>query len=336
MPTEAELEGILDADAAKDVKAQSTPPSKAQAAELTKPPAARSLVGESAFFEGEVLAYRELIQVAKAIASIIRDDGRFQKLTLLDERDVGLLPALEAFLIQVRMIRDQYREISSRVTKAALEAVTVAGVSSAVKGFVDLLSLFGSDVEVSGREFAPDQVALIAELANALQGAASVTYFCGWAWAEEKPGKIAEALQEVAQAKKEALRAAGGNVALEARIAAINSLFDSLLRQLLNAAPSEASLLATLARADALHESLRDGYILVIKIIRAGVGRRVIENLWTRLFYSDRIAHSGGVVVTFMILDQKGTIRLSRTLYSHSGYTKFRAAALPFEEGRNF
>lgn len=335
-----DLNDVLDADIAKDKKtAGQTPPSttgKDGKAPVAESPAGTTAISNGSFFEGEILAYRELSRIAQGIAGIVKRTA-YRRLILYDKRDVEALPVLEAFRVQAQLIRDQYREIPSPEakveTEAALEILTTA--TTLANAFLGFIGLFRSDVEVHGREITLDEVALIAELADQLNDEVSVIYpTVGPVPATEK---IWALLEELTQAKAAARQRARGNAVLEARVDVIDSQLDNFLQTLMKPdATSGSTLLATLARAEALQEALQDGQILFLKIVRAGAGRRLIENFWTRIFYSDRISHSGGAVVTFMVLDKTGRILLSRTLYSHSGYTKFNEGIPRAEWGRNF
>jgi hypothetical protein len=344
MGKDQDLADVIDKDVANEKKSMSgqTPPSTTTNEGVGS--VSTSQVGMAAgvaetSFEGEVLAYRELSNIACGIATMIIKAGH-TKLILYDQGVVDALPALEAFRAQAQLLRDQYRELPAPTSVRAKAVIAALGTATTlVKGFLDLLSLFRSDVQVSSSGFNPDEVALIAELADRLrEGKPSVSLIYPSVGPSAGAEKIWDLLQELAQAKAEARQRASGDAELEARVSMLDAHFDSFLQSLMKPeAGSGSATLSTLARAEVLQKSLQDGrQILFVKIVRAGVSRRLLENFWTRVFYRDRVSFSGGAVVTFMLLDKTGTILLSKTLYSHSGYTKFNEGHPLHERGKNF
>jgi hypothetical protein len=75
-----------------------------------------------------------------------------------------------------------------------------------------------------------------------------------------------------------------------------------------------------LVRAEKLRLILTDNnsYILQLKVQAAGGNNKVTKNL----FKGTKLFHSGGSIISYILFDQSGAIKISKTVYDYSGYVK--------------
>ena len=95
----------------------------------------------------------------------------------------------------------------------------------------------------------------------------------------------------------------------------------------------EPSLLSELLAIDGIADRLakHPAYLLLPEITVSGGSAKTRETILGKLFSGKKISYSGGIAVSFLLLDKDAiTIKFSDTLYFVSGYTAFPKRAEPF------
>ena len=110
-----------------------------------------------------------------------------------------------------------------------------------------------------------------------------------------------------------------------------NEQFDKFVAALVQAASGGGSnALTSLIKAENIKDSLEvpegspgKGYWLQVKVVKAGGNNRIKTNLiWDVFTGGNRLSHSGGVIVEYILFDNGGTIVASDTITEYTNYIK--------------
>jgi hypothetical protein len=212
----------------------------------------------------------------------------------------------------------------------ALPAIEVA--SSFASATVGLLALFRTDTKIEGKKFTISEVVLVAELGQAisknqnLKDVRIVYPPIGKPDLESlKTGifsrvSAAGELREKAESKISTLQTAKDPKA--ERLKALNAQFDKFVAQLSAADDKGSPALITLAKAEQFAKRLSDPETFVLA---AGIQEAGGSNKTTKSLFSSNLYHSGGAVVSYILLNPAGDIVSSATLYDYTGFIEVKA-----------
>lgn len=65
-----------------------------------------------------------------------------------------------------------------------------------------------------------------------------------------------------------------------------------------------------------------ENYTLALRIEKSGGANVIKKNLFTHLFTGDRLTHTGGTIISYILFDQQGAIAASGTMYRNTPRTK--------------
>lgn len=142
------------------------------------PLAGTTTIDDKALIEGQIVAYIALARAANNVVDAInRRKLNVHKLAIFNEDDIKLLLGYKVSLSQLEVVRDGYCSLLSPTvtgdncpTEAAALAgiVPALGIAKSVLGsFVDLTSLFRTNVEIKGQTFDIEEAPLAAEVFRA-------------------------------------------------------------------------------------------------------------------------------------------------------------------------
>lgn len=110
-----------------------------------------------------------------------------------------------------------------------------------------------------------------------------------------------------------------------AQLKAINAQFDGLVTALTEADAGGTNTLTNYIRVENLLAALpvESSYWLQLKVINAGGNNRIKTNLLVDIFTGgNRISHSGGVIVEYLLFDSNGLSLASGTVANYTDYIK--------------
>lgn len=308
--------------------------------------------------ESQTLAYQAMSEIASKIRHRISNEVKGVKtLVVHNQSDVAAILYYQTLSNQIEVLKADYKA-NSTALNAALNAATgqgsgmevvplAAGIglaTNAVTAGLDLLSLFRTDVDLKGTKFTIDEEALVAEVARNFKEHDSTIKVLYPKMYNLPPGDTALDKSELLNSLKELYQEDAKSKSLLVRVEALTDAqkkavqapadllkssvkrFGDLIAQLTTFdSETSTTALTTLMRAERLRNILRGaegGRVLYLKVIDAGGTNRIKRN---RFFLTDRLSHSGAAIINYMVFDTDGTIMVSKVLYKHIGFTKFKS-----------
>lgn len=116
--------------------------------------------------------------------------------------------------------------------------------------------------------------------------------------------------------------------AIQRRLTGVQGEVDAFLGELTKADEAKGtSLLFSLIKSEGLVKlatcsDCRDTYVLSLKVESAGGSNVTKRNLFTLLFTGDRLTHTGGSIVSYLLFDREGRVAQSGTLFDNQPRTK--------------
>jgi hypothetical protein len=109
------------------------------------------------------------------------------------------------------------------------------------------------------------------------------------------------------------------------KLKALNGQFDAIIASLLKADDTGLNSLTSYIVAENLNAALpaKESFWLQLKVLKAGGNNRIKTNLiWDVFTGGNRLSHSGGVVVQYILYDTKGHAICADTFTKYTGYIK--------------
>lgn len=142
------------------------------------PLAGTTTIDDKALIEGQIVAYIALARAANNIVDAInRRQLSVHKLAIFNEDDIKLLLGYKVSLSQLKVVRDGYCSLLSPTVTGVNCPKEAAGITAFVEplaiaksllgSFVDLTSLFRTNVEIKGQTFDIEDAPLAAEVFRA-------------------------------------------------------------------------------------------------------------------------------------------------------------------------
>lgn len=288
-----------------------------------------------------VLAYASTSKIAKRIANEISAHGCVHSIMIHDDANVGSLSYYQAVLKVALTINKEYETTleAQEPTRFAIPPGMAldTGISYA-KSFLELISLFRTEVDLKGVQITLNADAIVAEVAhNLVQKEILVTYPKVFApdlfyIEQEEPQKtpattaprratLQLVLKTLFSLKERADKLILANDPKTDKLKAINAAFDQLIGFVMKVDDKTGiPNLATLHKAEAIYNLLdRDNaYVLQLTACAAGGVNKTTNNLFT----GSRLYHQGGAVVSYILYDKNGKITDAHTLYEDGAFVK--------------
>lgn len=316
-------------------------------------------IGDNLLFPGTVLAYASASEIAKRLAQDILSGGEApETIIVYSEKDFGSIAAYQSVLYKIDMVKQGYD--SALEKKARVEAVAPTAALLApelatmtLKSVADLVAFFKTNVEIKGLSVTVEEVAVIADLAQALMNPKSqpgspgkdlrkikVIYTPAYLPAHflSDPIKDSELAQKLGALYSSRNKAGKVIAAFEAKSddekKKDSDKDDIPVLKILNAeADKLSSYLGTIddktglnpltmfLKAESLKKELaKDKRAVLLTKIHVGAGSNKTTQ---RLFKKSKLEHSGGAVITFLLFEPQGAIRFSKTYFCATQYTEF-------------
>lgn len=325
-----------------------------------KPLEGTTTLDDNVQIEANIMAIRAMSGIAKQISAEIKTENKnLKKIIIYNQQDANSLLAYKVFMAQLAFLALQYQqELEGQIEmpkgvvgkemrglSTTLTPTLALGMGTgAVKSVIDLVSLFRTDTDIKGKDITIDESALVAELANELTSNSQIQVYHPLLYPidvnPEDPTEMLllplslNYLKSKAEAKIAELQdkisikdPAKDKLSIEesqrkiARLQALNSGLDKIIDNLVKVDEATGlNSLMSLVRASNLSGLMEDGdsYILYLKIQKAGGNNKTTRNLFT----GSKLYHSGGSIITYMLFDTNGSIKLSKTIPYYFKYTK--------------
>jgi hypothetical protein len=303
-------------------------------------------VDEKFGLPSQVLTYHAMRQiVAQASRDLDASATSVSTLIVFSEKEIGAVAAYGSALAQIQALQNRYTTLLGAAVAAAplaaLLAPEIAG--TLLRSIADVAALFRTDVEIKATTVTVDKTAVVAELARALAETnprRTVIYPPLYLPKQffKDPQQSSELMKKLTALLADRARSAEMIAVFEAKspkeqaddpqrskitqLKAINEQVDRLVTAL--SIPDEKtglSLLTNLLKGELLRAMLADAAtrILVVDVNASGGANKTTKNLFT----GTKLFHSGGAVITVMMLDVNGAIGHARTYSAATEFVQF-------------
>jgi len=302
----------------------------------TKPLEGGIAVDEKFALPSQILAYRAMDEiVAQARVDLLAASPTDKTFVVFNEKDFLSVAAYRSTRAQFRALQERYDALLQKDAAAmGFPAIVAPEVAAALlQSVAGVTAFFRSDVSIKATAVSVQREAVIAALAGALGTDRTLVYpplfFPRQLF--EDPSATSTLMRELTALSTSSMRSGELVASFESksqdeqgrdslkpvipRLKTLNEQFNRLVTAL--TAPDETtgiSVLAHLLRGELLHASLAksDTRILVVEVISAGGANKTTKNLFT----GTKLFHSGGTVISFILLDPNGAIAFARNYWA--------------------
>lgn len=310
--------------------------------------------------ECQILAYRAVSKIVSYISEKIKKEHpTTKKVVICDRNDLNNYFSYKIFIKQLELLKTEYDGVltikKGEVDNGARGLMAVAsltGVSTVLSSIVDFASLFRTDVDIKGVDVEIVEEALIAELVKALKDKTTEAkkeiepiepiYL---PFRINVPDKFLTEISNLDKCRDEALKKIencqkSGNCKPEDvnKLNELNGLYDKIRSALVSIDEKTGnSRLEKLIKGEILNAELKpeqdnaelenlrlenpengETDILYVKVVKAGGNNQTKRRFWT-----NEIAHSGGAIVAYFLMDKNGEIKESENLHYLYPYQRF-------------
>ncbi len=285
-------------------------------------------IDEKSFIEAAIVAYRQLDKVADLIANELK---RLRPLRLIvySERDAAALGAFASFQARAELLIREFEGIKTRTLPKAPEAfafafsagMAISAAAVGLKSVADILALFRTDVEVKARAVPVGQEELVAALGRALTGhAAGSAHLIYPALVPLELEAIEDSpllltIKAVEERRDQARKLVGDrredgsardpDPELARQLASAEEHYLAFRTTLTAKEQAASSSFEMAFRGSELQRRLNDGHLLIqLKIVASGGSYLLTKNL----FRGSRLRQSGGIVVSYIVVNNKAEI----------------------------
>jgi hypothetical protein len=291
-------------------------------------------------FQGELLAYKSLADIADAVGTDIHD---FQGTVIIhNDSDIKALQTYAIILSQIKNFVSEYEFLNGKLNVKSAEEVGPAGIlaapevaSTLLRSVADVAALFRTNTDISGLAIIPDETVINATIASALRQHNMHVFEPKLYLPNLIKGPDSElikqlgvltqmkALAEQSAADYDALpdnkKTANQKIVIP-KLKALNAQVDTFINNLTHVDDTtKESPLLGLYRAERLKILLQDTsqqcYVLYIKLAKAEGTRTVKSNLFT----GTKISYTGGMILSYTLFDRDGEIKKAGIFASYRG-----------------
>jgi hypothetical protein len=284
--------------------------------------------------ENQILAHQSLHKVAQEISKqLLGNEVKVSTLVIYDEDSFSDLALYESHEKIFGLLRVGYNNVlSPPSTESFVDLIEIP--TAILRTAADFSALFKSEVKIDQLKLDDDKDAVVAEIASELSSS-KVTIFYPGAYTLDQglsTQAILTNIQDLTKLKRKADQKLAEIYRIETiekvlsekdqkakdQLEYLNEKYDEVFKEMLAPSEVEVSTFKSLVRGYKISKYLEKAgsYIIYITVKSSGSTQR------KRSLFSSSLRHSGGVLVNYLLLNPKGEIKLSNSLYSHSGFTK--------------
>ena len=299
----------------------------ADSTQTVTPLEGKTAVDDKMTFEPERLSYAAARRVAMFVADAVLDDVGDAPVAIAGEAFLGDLGNLSTVKLQIDMLADDFRRVtSSSAPSAAVPGTTatlpaaIPAITAGLQSALGLVSLLRENVEFHGVASRIDPRSFEIALAAELRARHVAKVIVPDLTVVRNPQADAESFrgkwQSMQEARQAAWRAAGFPGGAPAKkdaesqpevLAQLDRRMADLQTQLDKTSETTGlTMLARLLRAEAIDRQ-RPRY-LHCAVVSSGGHNRVSRHLFRMLFLGDGLSSMGGVVVRWTLLEPDGSI----------------------------
>lgn len=309
--------------------------------------------------EGNILAYRAAAQAAVAIVNdVVAASPAQRKIVLYSGKELNTLLVYQAFKAQAELLLSRVPALTTMPTLITdkplapcpkLPEKRVAPPLFAIDTALQLLGLFKTERTITGQDITLDDFAVVSSIAaelkkkgisvgyppsyypNALNPSpANLAVYATFRSLSQKQLELGQFAAQV-DARKQDLGVRASNDpkckdvyatdiatldAHKAQVIATAALLGQIVATLTAPdAQSGLSLIQSLSTAEQLARDFASASILQVKAIAAGGSTQTTTNI-----FGSKLSFSGGVVISYMLLDTTGAVLAAGTVPVYGGY----------------
>lgn len=284
--------------------------------------------------ECHILAYQAVSEIVLYISEKIKKKHPETKAVVIcDRNDLNNYFSYKLFQNQLELLKNEYeaalstkmKNVKSRDVRGLFATASLTGASTILSSIVDFASLFRTDVEIKGINVEVVEEALIAELVRTLKDEITPIYP---PFRTTIPDKFLTEISQLDKCRDKALKkledCKDNEECKKEDVDELNELNDRYkkIRSALVDIDEKTGTnrLEKLIKGEILNLELNSPGtdILYLKVVKAGG-----NNQTKRRFWANEIAHSGGAIIAYFLMDKDGNIKESNNLYYLSPYQHF-------------
>ncbi|MBI5459763.1 hypothetical protein [Methanobacterium sp.] len=284
--------------------------------------------------ECHILAYQAVSEIVLYISEKIKKKHPETKAVVIcDRNDLNNYFSYKIFQNQLELLKNEYeavlstkmKNVKSRDVRGLFATASLTGASTVLSSIVDFASLFRTDVEIKGINVEVVEDALIAELVRTLKDEITPIYP---PFRTTIPYKFLTEISQLDKCRDKALKkledCKDNEECNKEDVYELNELNDRYkkIRSALVDIDEKTGTnrLEKLIKGEILNLELKSPGtdILYLKVVKAGG-----NNQTKRRFWANEIAHSGGAIIAYFLMDKDGNIKESKNLYYLSPYQRF-------------
>lgn len=295
-------------------------------------------IDDNVTMECKILTYKTMSEIASQIIQEIKnieESTGIKRVVIYNPDDVSTVLLYKTFIKQVKLLKKQYEEVirppkeGFKPEAPALAMAAIATVPAVLKSFVDIASLFRTDIDIKGKKTEIVYDAVVAEIARALNSVKITTIYP--VFINKIPDNVLGVLQELQELQELKIEADqkieewSTNEKFMDKVAVLKKLkiqYEKILTDFVDVDEKTGiKRLETLIKGEIISTELdkEDTDALYLKVIDGGGNNKVTQSLWR----SGRLSHSGGAIITYFLLSKDGNIKASKTLYNITSYKEF-------------
>lgn len=285
--------------------------------------------------ENQILVHQSLHKVVQEISKqLLSSKVKVSTVVIHDDASFSDLALYESYEQILGLLGIGYNKIlNPSPTESFVDFVEIP--TAILRTAADFAALFRSEVTIDQLALEADRDAVVAQLASAISSSSQVSVFYPGVYALDQGkstqailGKIQDLtklkrkadqrLVELQKSTKAGKELSGTEQKAKEQLEYLNVKYDETFKELLPSGSTKVGTFQSLSRGYQISQYLKkpDSYILYITVKASGSTQR------KRSLFSSRLRHSGGVLVNYLLLNPRGEIKLSDSLYSHSGFTR--------------
>lgn len=314
----------------------------------TTPLTGKVEIDENVKLESKILAYQALSELLRTLSGrISKLNAKPQLIVIHNDKEVAALQNYSAVKAQIDATAQRYGQILPGGAEAGPAGILLAPevASTFLRSVIDVAALFRTDTVIDGLTFTVEEGALVSQLSRDLQDAGIAVYYplvyppnllsdsipvilksLSDLYVQKSKSELVVFRCESTVNEIKALCTINKENIAEsvARLKALNKQVDEFIDDLSKVdETTKTSALAALVKAENLRNLLQQNgaYFLQLKVLDAAGSNKRTSNLFT----GTKLSHSGGIVVNFILFDNRGAIKLSDTLYNYNGFVRVKS-----------
>lgn len=280
-------------------------------------PSEGTISDDKVSIECQIITYEAMSEIAAQIGKEI-NEIKPKRVVFCNKKDINALHLYKTFKGQIVILKQQYDLLLRPKPHGMMAIPTLPELTGLFDSLTNFISLFKTDVTITGVKVEIDENSLIAEVISALNPDITIVY------PTFKTTETSNFLKELKELTDRVNEEMGQNPDDE-KIRDLNNQYSDLLKTLITTDeitginPLEKVLHGE--KLDSIINEDDDINILYLNTVAAGGNNSSKKNIWQNKSYVN-----GGAIITYFLVNKEGQIEASNNYYNLLGPYKLEAS----------